>query len=254
MNLPDALLLAGAGFAAGTSNAIAGGGTLLSFPALLAVGYPALTANVTNTVSVWPGYLSGAASYRPELKGQRDRIKALAPTSAAGAVVGTIILLTAPPGVFSALVPFLVLSAVVLLGVQPRLSAWVQGRQARKGETMAHRSIGLHAATFAGAIYGAYFGGGLGVILLGLLAVFVADALQRLNGLRSVLSLTINTVALVGFVAFAPVAWSAVAVIAPASLLGGFVGANLARRLNAKVLRYTVMAFGLAVAIRLFLT
>jgi uncharacterized membrane protein YfcA len=250
MNVPDAALLAVAGLAAGTSNSIAGGGTLISFPALLAVGHPVLSANVTNTVSVWPGYLSGAAAYRPELKGQRVRVKSLAPTAAAGGVIGTILLLTAPPGLFKALVPFLVLSAVVLLGLQPRLSAWVQGR---KREAITHRSLGLHAATFAGGVYGAYFGGGLGVILLGVLAVFLDDQLQRLNGLRSVLSLVINTVALAGFVIFAPVAWSAVAVIAPASLLGGVVGANLARRLNANFLRYTVMAFGAAVAARLFL-
>lgn len=250
MNVAQGCLLAGAGFAAGTTNAIAGGGTLITFPALLAVGYPALSANVTNTVSVWPGYLSGAVSYRPELKGQRARIRSLVPTAVAGAVVGTVILLTAPQGVFKALVPFLVLSAVVLLGLQPRLSAWVKSRQP---DAAPHRSVGLHLATFGGGAYGAYFGGGLGVILLGLLAVFLTDELQRLNGLRSVLSLVINTVALAGFVAFAPVRWSAVAVIAPASLLGGFAGANLARRLNAKLLRYTVMAFGTAVAIRLFL-
>lgn len=251
MNVLQGALLAGAGFAAGATNAVAGGGTLISFPALLAVGYPALTANVTNTVSVWPGYLSGAASYRPELSGQRERVRSLVPTAAAGAGVGTIILLTAPQSVFKALVPFLVLSAVALLGLQPRLSTWVRSRQP---EPVTHRSVGLHLATFAGGIYGAYFGGGLGVILLGLLAVFLTDELQRLNGLRSVLSLVINTMALVGFVAFAPVAWSAVAVIAPASLLGGFAGANVARRLNAKVLRYTVMAFGMAVAIRLLLS
>jgi uncharacterized membrane protein YfcA len=250
VNAPDVLLLAVAGFAAGTSNAIAGGGSLLSFPALLAVGYPAVAANVTNTVSVWPGYLSGAAAYRPELVGQRDRMQVLGVTAALGGVVGTVVLLTAPPGVFKVLVPYLVLAAVALLAVQPRVSVIVQRRQVGR---IQHRSVGLHIATFLGAVYGAYFGGGLGVILLGLLAIFIADKVQRLNGLKSVLSLVINTVALIGFVAFGPVAWGAVLIVAPASMVGGVAGAGIARRLDARVLRYTVMVFGVGVAIRLIL-
>jgi len=246
----EAALVAVAGFLAGAVNAVAGGGSLLSFPALVAIGLPTLDANVTNTTAVWPGYLGSALAYRPELEGQAPRLRALGASAVAGAVVGAAILLAAPDAVFDAVVPFLVLAGSALLALQPRIARFVRTRAA---EDAPEHPAQLHAAVFAAAVYGAYFGGGLGVILLAVLGIFLADHLQRLNGLKATLSLLINTVALVAFALFGPVDWAAVAVVAPASLLGGYAGARLARRLPPDALRVVVVAFGVAVAVWLLL-
>jgi uncharacterized membrane protein YfcA len=242
----EAALLAGAGFLAGSVNAVAGGGSLISFPAMLAVGYPALRANVTNTVAIWPGYLGSTAAYRKELEGQRDRAVILSITAVVGAVVGSIVLLTTPPGVFRKVVPYLILVASGLLAVQPLVAERV--RKMTKAE-VEHRGFGVHAGVFLGGVYGAYFGGGLGVMLLGILGLFINDHLQRVNALKTLLSLVINTVALVVFVFFGPVIWPVVAIVAPAALLGGYAGAGIARRLDATVLRATIVAFGVVVAV-----
>src|SRR5947207_320495 len=213
---------------------------------MLAVGYPALRANVTNTVAIWPGYLGSTAAYRPELVGQRPRAVALGISSVAGAVVGSIVLLTTPEKVFRSIVPFLILAASALLAVQPLVTDRVRRLPGAHRE---HNSAILHVAVFVGGVYGAYFGGGLGVMLLAVLGLFIADTLQRINALKTLLSLVINTVALVAFVLFGPVIWSVVAVVAPSALLGGYVGAGLARRLRADVLRAVVVAFGVVVAV-----
>src|SRR5947207_3228687 len=151
----SALVLAGAGFLAGSVNAVAGGGSLISFPAMLAVGYPALRSNVTNTVAVWPGYLGSTAAYRKELAGQRPRVVSLGASSVAGAVVGSIVLLTTPPGVFRVVVPYLIVLAAALLAVQPLVTDWVRRLPGAHTE---HRSAILHGGTFLGGVYGAYFG------------------------------------------------------------------------------------------------
>lgn len=246
----ESALVAVAGFLAGAVNAVAGGGSLISFPALVAVGLPTLDANVTNTTAVWPGYLGSAAAYRSELADQRDRLRSLGLTAALGGAAGAAILLVAPDDVFDAVVPFLVLLGSVLLSLQPRIALLVR---ARTEIDASGQRLQLHAAVFAAAVYGAYFGGGLGVILLAVLGIFIADHLQRLNGLKSALSLLINTIALVAFALFGPVDWIAVAIVAPASLLGGYAGARLARRLSADVLRTTVVVLGVVVAVWLFL-
>lgn len=251
LELVDALLLAGAGFLAGGVNAVAGGGSLISFPALLAVGYPSVTANVTNTVSVLPGYVGGVYGYRRELRGQGDMVRRLAPVSVLGAVVGSIILLTTSSDVFDVIVPFLVAAASVLLLAQPRIQRWVLGRP--PGGFSRSRAA-LASATFVAAVYGAYFGGGLGVVLLAVLGSFLAGDLQRTNALKSALTLAINLVAMVAFALFGPVEWTAVAIVAPASLIGGWCGAHVARRLPADVLRATVAGFGFIVALALALT
>lgn len=250
MNLADIGLLAAAGAIAGTVNAIAGGGSLISFPALLAAGYPNLTANVTNTVALWPGYVGGIAGYRAELAGQRHRAIACGTTSVVGAVAGCLLLLMTPAHVFAALVPVLIAVASLLLALQP----WLKRLVAASVRICAggHRVM-LHTGMLLGGVYGAYFGAGLGVLLLGILGIFVHDHLQRLNAVRALLSLVINTVAFAGFGLFGPVRWDAVAVMAATSLAGGFAGARIARLLSPAVLRAVVVTFGFGVALALAL-
>jgi len=250
VTIAESVLIAVAGFLAGGVNAVAGGGSLISFPALVAAGLPTLDANVTNTTAVWPGYLGSAAAYRSELRTQGARLRGLAVTSVLGAGAGAAILLVAPDAVFDAVVPFLVLAGSVLLALQPRIAKAVLARTEAGGQG---QTAQLHVAIFLAAVYGAYFGGGLGVILLAVLGIFVADHLQRLNGLKAAVSLLVNTVALVAFALFGPVDWGAVAIVAPASLLGGYVGGRLARRLSPDTLRTTIVVFGVVVAIWLAL-
>ncbi|GAA4518617.1 sulfite exporter TauE/SafE family protein [Actinoallomurus oryzae] len=250
MDLAETGLLAAAGVAAGVVNAVAGGGSLISFPTLLAVGYPAVSANVTNTVALWPGYIGGALGYREELSGQRGRAIAFSLTSVVGAVAGCLLLLVTPEGVFHSLTPVLIAMASLLLAVQP----WLKRRlHASERLTRQHHRTLLHAGLLFGGIYGAYFGAGLGVMLLGILSVFVHDRLQRVNAVRAVLSLVINTVAFAAFALFGPVRWYAVAVMAVASLVGGFAGARVARRLSPEILRGVIVTFGLGVALALAL-
>jgi uncharacterized membrane protein YfcA len=243
-------LLAGAGLLAGSVNAVAGGGSLISFPALLAAGYPAVTANVTNTVALFPGYAGSVAGGKTELDGQSQRLRTLGVVSIVGGIGGAVLLLTTPSDVFRAVVPFLILLACALLVAQPRLAKMVQKRTgSRKGEW----SPTLLLAALLAAVYGAYFGAGLGVMLLGVLGVFLADPLRRINALKNVLSLVINAVALVAFGLFGPVAWEAVLVIALASLAGGYLGARVARIVPALLLRVAVVLYGIVIAVVLLL-
>jgi uncharacterized membrane protein YfcA len=237
-----AALLAAAGFGAGAVNAVAGGGSLITFPALLAAGYPSIAANVTNSIAVLPGYIGGSLAYRRELAGQGGRIRALAVTSAAGAGTGAALLLVSPASVFEAIVPWLILAACGLLAVQPRVAAAARRRRARS-------PLVLHAALFAATVYGGYFGAGLGIMLLAILGVFVDDDLQRLNALKGVLSLLVAAVTVVGFALFGPVAWDAAAIVGVTCLAGGAAGVGVARRLPAPVLRGLVIAYGVSVAI-----
>jgi len=243
MDAGTAALLAGAGLGAGVVNAVAGGGSLITFPALLAAGYPSVTANVTNAIAVLPGYVGGSLAYRRELAGQRGRIRALAATSTAGAAVGAALLLVSPASVFEAIVPWLILAACGLLAAQPRVAAAVRTRRT------APSPLGLHAALFAATVYGGYFGAGLGIMLLAILGVFVDDGLQRLNALKGVLSLLVAVVCAAAFAVFGPVAWDAAAIVGASCLLGGAAGVSVARRLPASVLRAVVIAYGVSVAI-----
>lgn len=229
-------------------NSIAGGGSLLSFPALLLAGYPALVANVTNTVGLVPGYAGGSAAYRPELTRQPRRIRYLGVISTAGAVLGAFLLTITQPALFEAIVPWLLLAGCALNAAQPLISGRIQRR---RSSDIQHRSPVLGVATFASAVYGAFFGAGLGVMLLGVLGLFIDDDLQRLNALKGVLSLIINLVAAVYFAVAAPVAWEAALVMLPASLVGGIGGVALARRLPSTALRFVVVLIGVAAAIRL---
>lgn len=244
MDAGNAALLAGAGFGAGVVNAVAGGGSLISFPALLAAGYPSITANVTNAIAVLPGYVGGSLAYRRELAGQGARIRALAMTSAAGAAAGAALLLVSPASIFEAIVPWLILAACGLLAVQPRAAAAVRRRRARS-------PLVLHGVLFVATVYGGYFGAGLGIMLLAILGVFVDDGLQRLNALKGVLSLLVAVVTAAGFALFGPVAWDAAAIVGVTCMAGGAAGVGAARRLPAPVLRGLVIAYGVSVAIML---
>jgi uncharacterized membrane protein YfcA len=236
-------LLVAAGFVAGAVNAVAGGGSLVSFPALLAVGYPAVAANVTNAVAVLPGYAGGSLAYRRELAGQGRRVAVLGALSGAGAVLGAVLLLVGPEALFRSLAPWLILVACAALAVRPLVRARGRG----------HSDRVLRALVFAGGVYGGYFGAGLGIMLLALLGAFLPDDLHRLNALKGLLSLVVGllTAAVVGV--FGPVAWAPAAVMAAASLLGGHAGVGLARRLDERVLRWAIVAYGTVVAIVLLM-
>ena len=243
------LLLALAGLGAGFVNGAAGGGTLISFPALLAVGYPALTANVTSTVGIWSGYLGGSAGFREEVSSQRAQLRMLGATVVVGAVAGGVLLLTTPSHDFAVLAPYLLLAACGLFALQPFLAS----RLRRHGTVEHTHAALLHAGTFLAAVYGAYFGAGLGVVLLAVLCTALPQPLVRVNGLRSVIALVVNTIAVMIFVARAHVAWQAAGLMVICALVGGYVGARVSRRIPTQVLRLAVIAIGLASALDLLL-
>jgi uncharacterized membrane protein YfcA len=244
----DYALLAVAGLTAGGVNAVAGGGSLISFPALVASGLPALNANVTNQVAVLPGYLGGSLAYRDELAGQRRRAVVLGVGSVAGALIGAILLVISSKRLFAVLAPILVLLAVALLAAQPRLSRLIQPGRAHEPHPRR-----LHVANFLASIYGGYFGAGLGIMLLAILAVGIEDSLQRLNALKGLLSLIVGVAAAAYFALFGPVRWPAAAVMAAASFVGGQIGVRFARRIDDQTLRRGVVLLGTGVAVWLFI-
>lgn len=246
MSLTHFLIIFAAGFGAGAVNAVAGGGSLISFPALLAVGLPPLIANVTNTIAVWPGYLGSTTAYRSSILEQKDRVKQTSFISIAGAIAGTVILLQAPPSVFKILVPYLIFLATTLLVVQKRMLSFFT----KKATTHPNSTkVSLVAGLFLASLYGSYFGAGLGIMLLSLLASFINDDLQKLNGLKMYLSLVIATVGSVIYAVFAPVVWTDVAIMAIATLLGGYLGAGFARKLSPKALKASVIIFGYSIGL-----
>ena len=240
-----------AGIGAGTINAVVGSGTLITFPVLLAIGLPPVTANVSNTVGLVPGSLSGAIGYRRELAGQRARILRFGGASLLGAILGAVLLLTLPEGAFAAIVPVLIIVALVLVVVQPRLSIWVRQRQRERDTASAHGGPLLLAAILGTGVYGGYFGAAQGVLLLALLGVFVHDDLQRLNAVKNVLALLVNTVAAAIFIVVAEVDWRVVACVAAGAILGGQLGAKIGRRLPPNVMRAVIVLVGLAAVVRL---
>ena len=233
-------LLGAAGLLAGMVNAVAGGGSLISFPALLAVGYSPLAANVTNIVAMLPGYGGSALAYRSDLSRQRHRARALGVAGAVGGAVGAGLLLVSPAALFETLVPFLVLAACALLAVQPLIPS-ADGGEDRSGTTA---MVGL------ASVYGGYFGAALGVVLLAILGLMTSEGIQSANGLKAALSLMIGLVSAAMLAVLGPVAWLPAGLMAVASLVGGRVGGAFARRLPADVLRWTVVAIGTAIAVR----
>ena len=237
--------LAGAGLAGGFVNAIAGGGSLIVFPVMVAAGLGTVPANVTNSVALWPGYLGNVASLRDQIVAQwreeRRRILLMCALAVAGTVVGALLLLVTPDAAFDAVVPVLVVAATLLLGFGPRIKAKLGHGVTRDGA--------LGAAVAVAGVYGGYFGGGLGVILLAVLGLTYAGDLREQNALKALLQIVVSTAALLVFVIGGPIDWRVVAVVAPTALVGGFVGGRLTRVISETWLRRVVVVFGLAVGI-----
>ena len=240
----EALAVAGAGLVAGGVNAAVGSGSLLTFPMLLAIGYPAVLANVSNTVGLVPGSVAGAVGYRRELAGQRRRILMLMPAAVVGGLGGGMLLL-AVPGAFRDVVPVLILVAVGLVLLQPRVAR----RRRARGVIAQHPGPLLQSGMLVCAVYGGYFGAAMSVIVLALLGLTLDDHLQRLNGLKNVFTATVNGVAAVYFALATDVAWIAVVLLWASSGVGGLVGAHVGRRVPANVLRLLIAAVGTAVAV-----
>jgi uncharacterized membrane protein YfcA len=249
MSVTDGGLVALAGLLCGIVNSIAGGGSLILFPALLSTGMGSLAANVTNSVATWPGYLGGVVGFRHEIRDQRRRLPRLVVATLAGSTIGCVLLLVTPEGAFDIVVPFLVLFASLLTAAQPAAKRRLADRAAT-GEQPGPAAV---AGIFAAALYGGYFGGALGVIIVGVLGLTVHDTFRRLNAGKSLLSLVDASVSVTVFGIFGPVQWEFVAVAAPSTLLGGFIGAKVAKRLPEKVLRASVVGFGVIVAVVLFI-
>lgn len=244
----------GAGLVAGTVNTVVGSGSLLTFPTLLGFGYSPLVANVSNTVGLVPGSISGAVGYRAELEGQRARVRRLSIASLAGGLLGAGLLLLLPSSSFEKVVPFLVLLACVLVVVQPRLAERVAARRQHLGHHPDRHEPLLDVGVFLTAVYGGYFGAAQGVILIALLGIFVDEHLQRLNAVKNVLAALVNGIAAVLFVIFAPVAWAPAALIAAGAIIGGQVGAKVGRKLPPNLLRLIIVVVGLIVTVKLFLS
>jgi uncharacterized protein len=242
------VLLILAGFAAGVFNGIAGGGSLISFPVLLALGFPALTANITNTVGIWPGYLGGAAGFRNEISDQWGRLARLSPVAAGGAILGAILLLTTSSADFTRIAPWLVLGASLLFAVQPLLRRALQGTG--NAPTSLHPAV-LAAGIFAASVYGGYFGAGMGVMLLAILGLCLPDSITRSSGLRTLLSILVNGVAAIVFLIHGGLVWKAVGLLAIGGSVGGWVGARVAVSIPGTVLRAVVVVVGLGTAIKL---
>ncbi|MEX2228741.1 MAG: sulfite exporter TauE/SafE family protein [Dehalococcoidia bacterium] len=249
MDAGQAIFLAAAAFAAGAINGVAGGGSLVSFPALLAVGYPSKTANVTNTTALWPGYVGGTIGYRSLLGTQRGTIARLATPSVIGAVAGSVILLATSQSAFDAIVPFLILFGAGVLAFQSRLARVAARFRGASRHESGLVTVELNVGVFALAVYGAYFGAGLGTLTLALLGVLLPDDLHRSNALKGVLSLLINAVAVIWFALFGPVEWPAALVMAAAALAGGYFGVRIARLFSGRVLRIAIVSYSLVVAV-----
>jgi hypothetical protein len=248
VNVWQALLVLVAGVWAGTINTVVGSGTLITFPVLLAVGLPPVTANVTNTVGLFPGSFVGAYGYRRELEGQRRRGVILGLAAVGGAVVGAVLLLVLPAGAFKAIVPVLIVLALLLVAFGKQLTRMLAARGRAPTEQL---SVGLFLVTFGTAIYGGYFGAAQGVLLMGFLTLLLAESLQRLNALKNVLAGLVNFVAALVFAATTHIDWAAAGVVAAGSIVGGVLGARIGRRLSPTALRATIIVVGVAAIVKL---
>jgi hypothetical protein len=247
----EAVAVVVAGLLAGGINTVVGSGTLITFPVLLAIGYPPVVANVSNSLGLVPGSLSGAFGYRRELRGQEQRIKRLLPASVLGAVVGAILLVTLPEKAFSAIVPVLILIALVLVVAQPWLNRKLAHRTNNRG---ADGGVLLWIGVFLAGVYGGYFGAAQGVLVMGMMGVLIHEHLQRMNALKNVLTAFVNLVAGILFIFIANVDWQVVLLLAFGSVLGGMIGAKVGRKLPPAALRAIIVVVGLAAITKLLVS
>ncbi|MFF3766553.1 sulfite exporter TauE/SafE family protein [Streptomyces sp. NPDC001922] len=254
MGIWEAVAVFVAGIGAGTINTVVGSGTLITFPVLLATGLPPITANVSNTLGLVPGAISGAIGYRRELSGQRQRVLRLGGTALIGGLTGAALLITLPSAAFDAIVPALIAIALVLVVLQPRLSRAVQRHREQNG-TDAHPDGGpvLLIGLLLASMYGGYFGAAQGVLYLSLMGLLLHEDLQRINAVKNILAVIVNGVAAVFFLFVADFDWYAVLLIAAGSAVGGQIGAKVGRRLPPTVLRGVIVAVGIAAIVQLLL-
>ena len=247
MSLLEGLAIFAGGLAAGTINTIVGSGTLITFPLLLAFGYSPVTANVSNTIGLVPGSLSGVYGYRRELKGLGRLLLQLTVPSVLGGLVGAVLLLALPERAFNTIVPLFIAIALVLVVVGPRLSRALASRP----QHVARHRFALPLALFLCGIYGGYFGAAQGILLLAVLGVTLSASLQEINGIKNGLAMFVNLVAGVVFVIFAEVAWWPVALIAGGAIVGGQIGAKVGRKLPDSVLRSVIVVVGVLAIVKL---
>ena len=246
------LVLVGlAAVAGGAVNALAGGGTLITFPILVAVGVPAVAANVTNTVALCPGYLGGTFAQLKDLRGQERRLKILLPLSALSGIGGGFLLLHSSEQLFRSLVPYLILLAACLLALQTPLRSWIVRRVEQAKSPGRHQAVTMLALA-AAFVYGGYFGAGMSVIVLAVLALVLEDSITRLNALKQALAFSVNIATAVFFLFSGQILWSAMLVMAVGSLVGGVLGGRLAGRISSSLLRWIVVAIGGVVAVIYF--
>ena len=241
-----------AGIAAGTINTVVGSGTLITFPTLLAFGVPPVTANVSNTIGLVPGSVSGAIGYRRELKGQRSRVLRLSVASFVGGTAGAVLLLVLPADAFATIVPVLIVLGLVLVVLQPRISAWVARRHQDTGGMPYHGTWWVWPGVLLTGIYGGYFGAAQGVLLMAVLGTGVDESLQRLNAVKNILAAVVNAIAGLIFAVVADVDWRIVLVIGIGSVIGGQLGATVGRRLPPLGLRIAIVIVG-SVALAVFI-
>jgi uncharacterized membrane protein YfcA len=251
------ILIALAGVAAGAINAVVGSGTLVTFPTLVALGYPPVTATMSNAVGLVAGGISGTWGYRRELRGQWGRLRWQIPASLAGAGLGAWLLLHLPEKVFTQVVPVLLIGALILVIIGPRIQAWARRRAEEAGRSADHVSrrgmVALVVGTFAIGVYGGYFTAAQGILLIGAMGALLPESMQRMNAAKNLLSLLVNIVAALAYtlVAFDRISWPVAGLIAVGSLVGGFLGAHYGRRLSPNVLRAAIVVIGLVGLYRL---
>nr|WP_203993245.1 sulfite exporter TauE/SafE family protein [Sphaerisporangium rufum] len=237
-----------AGIAAGAINAVVGSGSLITFPTLLAFGHPPIVANVSNNIGMVAGGVTSVLGYREELAGQRGRLLRLGVASVLGSLAGGLLLLWLPARAFQVIVPVLIALACVLVVVQPRLNAYLSARQDRPHP---HGGPWLWLGVLLAGMYGGYFGAAQGVVLIGLLGIFLDEGLQRVNAAKNLLSLLVNGSAAVLFALIAPVDWWSVLLVSIGTMIGGYLGARLGRRLPARVLRALIVVVGVVAIVKL---
>jgi uncharacterized membrane protein YfcA len=248
MSFGEIVAIAAAGLAAGAINTLVGSGTLITFPVLLAFGYAPVTANVTNTIGLVPGSVSGAIGYRRELAGQRPRVVRLGAMSLAGGITGAVLLLVLPASAFKAIVPVFIALALVLTLLQPRLTRWLSDHEIdleRRGSAL------VLLAVYLTGVYGGYFGAAQGILLLAILGVALTQDLHRTNALKNVLAGLVNGVAGLYFAFAAHVDWGPAAIIAATAIVGAQLGARYGRRLPPQALRAVIVVVGVSAIVRL---